>query len=344
MNARITLFLCCIFISFLTRAQDQNEKPLEVFQGPRISQAVEPQYPSSNLRRGEEGWVIINFMVDEEGKPFEPSVVDSMGAGWFQKRALDALQESKFVPAKSSGTPITSSMSLRYTFKIQDYKMARPAFIRKYNIFLKYYNDSDREGMAKLIKSMDGEQTKTLYEEAYLNLAKSYFSAKYGNPQEEMEHLARALYFDDRETYKTFLPEKNMSDLWTRLYMLQVKNYRFAEALDTYDIIVKATDEKTGKMLAASARGIAAIRNNGKSYRIGAKTDDFGSWNVKLFNDEFYLDKVQSRINELKLRCEKKYLLIKYKADTQYRISGDSGSCNLEVLGAPDTSFDLVQF
>jgi TonB family protein len=76
---------------------------IEAFTIPRAETLVTPEYPAFQLLRGGEALVSISFMVDTEGKPFDPMIVDSTGDEAFHEAALLA---SRFVPAKLSGEPI----------------------------------------------------------------------------------------------------------------------------------------------------------------------------------------------------------------------------------------------
>jgi TonB family protein len=52
---------------------------VDVYQGPKGIDVTLPTYPIGERQSRAEGWVIVNFMVDQQGKPYEVSVADSTG-------------------------------------------------------------------------------------------------------------------------------------------------------------------------------------------------------------------------------------------------------------------------
>ena len=340
---KIVLPVCCLLLNGVY-LQAQEAKSIETYTEAEASQPVHPQYPYDRLRTGEEGWVLVNFMVDEAGNTFEPAIVDSMGDSEFEKQALKALKETKFTPAKLSGNPVTSSHKFRYSFFCEDHPHeASPAFVRKYKWLIHRLNKDDRGKSKELISELNTMGSKSLYENAYLNLANFYYAVKYGDSESQLHYLSRALYFDNINTYETYLPYKVAKKLWPQLFVLQFKNFRFAEALETLEIIRKVEDDKTTRTLAPATKQIESIRNDETAYKIAGKTNEYGYWNIRLFKDEFYLDKVQLNIDEIKLRCEKKYIFFKFTPNAKYKIPAEYGKCNMEILGDPNISFELVQ-
>lgn len=121
-------------------AQEPRNEVIEIFESPRFLHLVSPKFPANAAFRADEGWVIVNFMVDEQGKAFEPSVVDSMGNRAFEAAALDALAESSFKPATLSGKAIVGSETVRYRFVIEDRQnAARWNFVSRYRRLLRFF-------------------------------------------------------------------------------------------------------------------------------------------------------------------------------------------------------------
>ena len=125
---------------------------------------------------------------------------------------------------------------------------------------------------------------------------------------------------------------------------MQVRNKLYAEALETFCIISNTGNDEAVKKLTPVTKQIESLRKNNAAYMIPGKTDDHGYWNITLFKHSFYLDKVQqSNIDEIKLRCNKKYQFFKYTAGIKYNVPDSFGACALEIIGDPNISFDFVQ-
>ncbi len=81
-----------------------------------LQQAVE--YPEMAYRAGVEGRVIVQFVVDEQGRVTEPRVLKGIGAG-ADEEALRVIRQARFTPGKQNGKPVKVRMSIPITFKLQ---------------------------------------------------------------------------------------------------------------------------------------------------------------------------------------------------------------------------------
>ncbi|MEZ8823713.1 energy transducer TonB [Vibrio amylolyticus] len=70
-------------------SMDQNAMPLH---------RVEPAYPARALRRGLEGYVIMQFSIDELGRPIDIEVVEADPPRQFEREAMRALKRWKYQP------------------------------------------------------------------------------------------------------------------------------------------------------------------------------------------------------------------------------------------------------
>lgn len=76
------------------------------------------RYPEIAKKAGVEGRVIVQFVVDEQGKVVDPVVVRGIGAGC-DEEAIRAVQLAEFKPGKQRGRPVRVKMSLPITFKLK---------------------------------------------------------------------------------------------------------------------------------------------------------------------------------------------------------------------------------
>ena len=66
---------------------------------------VLPRYPSRALSRGIEGWVLMEFAIDELGLAVNPVVIESEPSGIFDRAALSAVKRWKYRPMIEDGRP-----------------------------------------------------------------------------------------------------------------------------------------------------------------------------------------------------------------------------------------------
>jgi TonB family protein len=82
---------------------------------------VQPQYPFSAIREKIEGWVQVQFDVNEEGTVVDPKVVDVSPEGVFDQAGLDAIAQFKFNPRMVDGVPqLTKGVQYVFRFNLQD--------------------------------------------------------------------------------------------------------------------------------------------------------------------------------------------------------------------------------
>ena len=76
------------------------------------------KYPEMARKAGVEGRVVLQFVVDENGRVSSPVVLRSVGAGC-DEEALRVLRQTRFTPGKQRGKAVKVKMSLPITFKLK---------------------------------------------------------------------------------------------------------------------------------------------------------------------------------------------------------------------------------
>lgn len=90
--------------------------PEAAYTPPQWKDKQSPRYPQRQFRHSREGWVQLDFSVDQAGKAYEVAVVASKGHKAFQRAAINALLRSTFEPAAPGDVPRHTT---RYDFEIE---------------------------------------------------------------------------------------------------------------------------------------------------------------------------------------------------------------------------------
>lgn len=77
-----------------------------------------PEYPRRSQRLGEEGTVVLAFLIGTDGKVMDAKVERSSGSRELDKAALNGLSLCKFRPATVDGKPVQSWEKLAYEWKL----------------------------------------------------------------------------------------------------------------------------------------------------------------------------------------------------------------------------------
>lgn len=86
----------------------------------KTTNRVEPAYPATSRRLGEEGTVRLRVLVDESGRPSDVNVLNSSGFERLDRAAIDAVKRWRFEPATDGRNAITAWTQVAITFKLQN--------------------------------------------------------------------------------------------------------------------------------------------------------------------------------------------------------------------------------
>jgi TonB family protein len=319
-------------------ASGADEGPLlEVFQGPKPKKLNPVSYPQSEERVGAEGWVELNFMVDPTGKPYEVSVMESTGNPVFDQAAVRVVERSSFEPARIGARTIDSSMSLKVIFSMYTPATgARGEFVSVYRELNKALQAGDRpradEYFAKL-------SVRNLYEDVYRHLALSNYAKRWGTEAEQRAALKRAVAGEKRPLY---LESKVFYSVLEQLLALQLKAQDYGGALTTWRRLRDGGAKERIERWRETMTTVQSLRSAPGEVRLSGSLVN-GSWFVDLFKSRFSVEVANGQVTDLKLRCEKQYLLFRYEPGVQYQIDAKNQECTLELVGQPGTTVTLSQ-
>ena len=321
-----------------TASSPSVEQPTatEVIQPPRIKHQVLPEYPhqEETKRNGGEGWVQLEFMVDPNGKPYEIAVTDSTGNKTLEQAAIDSLQQWTFEPGSVNGKAVESSTEILFKFHNPNViQISSPTFRAAFEQLMAAIQAGNRAAADSAMKALDID---TLYEDAYVGIAKYNYATKWGDEWQQLEGLRRA-------TATGALPDAERRSLMLARLQLQLKLRLYAEALSDWDWLKKPG---MGHSLEARIQPVMdrveKIRTENGHYDIQAAMPE-GHWGLHLFKRHFHVAVTDGSISQVKLRCGTRFLSLDFDPNLQYDVSGKYGDCHLELLGTPGARFILTQ-
>jgi protein TonB len=87
---------------------------------PSLERAIKPIYPIGARRRGEEGTVILDVTVDEDGRAAKVSLISSCGFPDLDRAAERAAAAARFKPGTRDNKPVESAARLTLIFRLRD--------------------------------------------------------------------------------------------------------------------------------------------------------------------------------------------------------------------------------
>jgi TonB family protein len=97
-------------------AANEPGKRRDRYREVKIRTAVQPTYPKSLRKTGQEGSVVVRVVVGLDGRPHRPLVKDAGIVPTMAFPALEALQAWRFAPAERDGQPIEVYYELRIRY------------------------------------------------------------------------------------------------------------------------------------------------------------------------------------------------------------------------------------
>jgi len=321
------------------QAAPAQRVPVELFTAPQAKKIDMESFPHSELDR--EGWVELAFMVDKGGKPFEVTVIRSTGNPTFEKVAVRSIEHSTFEPAMLNGAPIESGTEMKYLFKNARFEQspgAQPGFVKYYKALGKAVTSGDRTAADEAMQKL---QVTNLYEDAYFGVASYLYATKFGNEEQQLEGLRRAIAREDTAHY---LPRDLFRFALFNCMQLEVKHLQYAEAETTWKRMQKVNlDKDTYERLQRQVAKLETIRNDDTTYSVPGQISD-KNWYLHLFKRRFMAEVHSGYISEVRLRCDKRYWFFHFDPALHYEINRNDGQCSIELVGAPGTQFKLMQF
>lgn len=358
-RTKLILFAVAILIALLiaVRSPAQQSAAMDVYRSPRLthlgslgcditeSHAADPA-ACQVLKSGRGGWVVLDLMVDAEGKPFEISVSRSTGFEALDALAVRAMSASTFEPGSVNGKPTEAAFEFEYVLWEGPFERAiGRAFNSQYDALRHALAKDDRAAADAAMKKM---VITNLSEDALFGMASYFYAKQWGDETQQLEGLQRAIAHEGNPikgggtVHSLFRWYFNLA---LQVSMeLQLKLHLYAEALQTYRRLQGTDlDSATLAQFKTAVAQLQKIRTDDSWYSVAADMPR-GTWSLSLFKRHFRAEVAAGSISQVKLRCQGRYVSFAFDPNLQYDLAPDSGNCGIEMLGAPGTRFKLIQY
>ncbi|MEO0971870.1 MAG: energy transducer TonB, partial [Pseudomonadota bacterium] len=269
-------------------ADDGTEVPGYLFKGAVPIQQAAPKYPTTALREGHEGWVIVNFLIDETGKPADIVITDSAGIAPLRSAAKRAVEGWRFEPATLNGTPtLQCRNSYKINFKLEPRpKGASAYFVTRYKRANSALAKNDLDGAQRIVDALKEHGINNFYE----NAAYWYLRLQLAAKAQKMEALR---YASGRVVAvgPGYLPEDATRQAALLHYKLLIQANHFGEATDLRKRFGEfAIDDASPELTPYHAR-LEAAKHEIPAYGVEA-TIGKNVWSIALVKPSFYVEDV----------------------------------------------------
>ena len=316
---------------------------IETFTPAKPMKKKNPRYPITAQRKRAEGWVVLNYMVDPNGVPYEIEATAHAGHPSFVDAAKKAAMGYRYEPAYFNGTPIHTGAATRISFRLAgDIVGARRKFSNSYRAFFDLLESGvDGQPLHDAMHDLKQLDISFLYEDAFVSIASVAYAERLGDYESAQASLSHALrYQQDFELFSA----KRYTHLQTQLFSLQARAGNLADALHTWAAIEpRIKDLEEAEKLHQAVTKIKSLQAEGAEFSATGTVSDHYRYSRKLLASAFSFADVDGDLAESKLYCDQGFLGFAIKPDVRYDVRNDYENCSLVVIGDPGTTFTITE-
>ena len=338
----ISIFLMSLLPGQLLADQQFDIKTLDYSRAKPIERA-HPHYPRSAMRQGSEGWVLLSVVIDENGKPQAPVVLESAGHSSFEKAAVKAVKKFTYEPAVLDGKTIESCDNrYMFTFAIGREPGASRTFISKYKRAMGLIEEGDYQAARKIIDKLPSERSFSHYEQAWLSWLTSRYHAAMGNDADEYAALIKGFSF----TMSDVMGETNYLAALARMAQLSIKLGDYAASHTSLNKLLTQIDEENQDKYSELYQWAVDAKQqvDGAEYwSSDYSVSDRGFFSTSIRRSDFSVVGDTTGVDNIELRCDAKRMSMNLDEEVTVSVPDSWGRCELFVFGQQGSKLTVVQ-
>jgi len=300
-------------------------------------------YPSEELQRGQEGWAVVSYIVDVNGKVKDPIVLDSVGSSSFSETAKKELLGIEFYPALLNGKPLeTADNKYKFTFNAKKKTGECGGFVSQFRQVREHLLNNELDVFLRKIKILKDSKTHNHYENAFYWYLMAEYYFKIENSGSQLASLKRAVGYEGE-----YLPRNMLVSALSDLYYQQLAAGEIKGAFETAARI-EAYLKRQPELKSVLHHRDQLIENL-KIDPVITTSGAIGSsnfWGHDLLRRDVSLNVQSGDVETVEFRCEKQVSRFEYDKDgskSTWTIPEEWGDCSIFVKGSADAKFVLLE-
>lgn len=328
-------------------AQAQLHDPkLETQGGGVVIEQAPPDYPGHTVRRGQEGWVRVNYVVSADGRAIDPIIMDSSGGAGFETAIRDAMEKWQFEPPASGAEIPSNIVNVRSEIR-RGRDAATSNFIRRYRRIVTQLHSGEYADARKLVDEAHELGGWNLYESAMLWLMIGRVDGVEGEFANKLESYRRALSMGTRRA----IGGDDRRELLSRIFELEDQFGQYASAVRTYKQIEKEVNNSAEiARFGPRAKEILALMQDNETLSARATIYnpcdcDAGQplWVYRPARRTFSFANLSGNVTSFEARCETNRIRGDVEEGPSWTLAPEWGSCRVFVFGEDGANFDFVE-
>jgi len=317
----------------------EKQSALPIYRAP-------PVYPRTELKRLNSGIVDLTFMIDENGRTFEPMVTWS--SRWqFERAAIKAVLAYIYEPAMLNGEAISSRNQIRILFDVEGNDSSMSGlFYRQFKLL----NDAlesdsaDKKNISKRIARLKKIRQKTLMSSALVAALDYRYSLLFASVERQNLALQEIENYSGERNAVKVLGKKYSQNIFDKTIELWLADQDYGSILRKYKVAQNGGSEEFINRFSTAYEKIIFHLDDERFLTLKRTIGRRGYTSVELFQNHFSIYSELGEIQNFKLRCERGFLSLTYIKGKRYEVPKHLGQCNLQVVGDNDTKLELMQF
>lgn len=341
-----TTAVFCVLIALPAAAQDYNVaiKDSRVEAIP-VNQPA-PGFPRKGIRRGQEGWVQMSFVVKADGSAIDPIIIDSIGGPGFERAARDIVSEWQFETRESPFELPNNTIEIRFETE-HGRDMATSNFMRRYRRIVTLLANEENEAARALVDQTQKLGGWNLYESTILWLMIGRVDGVEGNNASKLENYRRSLRLSNRNALKS----QSRRDLLTKIIELEYEHGQYAAAFATLSLLRNEADgdkniaglQDQAAEIVLLLEGSDAISAKGVIQNACDCEEGEPIWSYAPVRRIFSFSNLNGNVDRFEARCRTHRLRDSVVSDKTWELPQDWGGCQIFVFGDDGASFDFVE-
>lgn len=339
--------LCLALISLLWGAAGWSQSA----GGPRyagtraeVVKQSAPKYPRGSKKRGQEGWVMLSFVIRENGRVADPLIEDSSGEPDFDKSAVQAVKGWRYEPATLDGEAVPQRQTrLVLTFAMDLPRRGaslrfREGYGRATEALAKG-NYQGAEGEWQSLAEYDGWN---LYEIARLWALYGLIGEAAGDDAKAMAGLERAtrggVAYLEKDFYLAAL---------RKIFALKLRADDHAGALIIYSRLERQPGALEGfPKITEAAQALRAMVTGDEVLAVQGGLENVAGkpmWTRRLLRRQIRLEAIRGKLDKVDFRCEWGRATHKPVEGVTWVLPAEWGDCDVYLTGKRGARFTLLE-
>jgi TonB family protein len=238
-------------------------------------QRANPDYPSSALNAGREGWVTVSFVISSEGDVLEPMIEQSSGGPQFERAALAAVSRWKYTPASENGVAVDQAMTqTTIRFWLERHTGASRGFVKTYQSLVELIDGQSFPKAAEILAELADNESLNRYETAWFWWAQFVYLSR-ADPTDEAG-MQRALERAIGDKQDRYLSPDQFVAAAERLVVLYARAADIGGAMSMFERLRDSEDARKSAGYESSVANLQASYDQMKELVAGGQI--LGTW------------------------------------------------------------------